>query len=297
MNLAHDLAWLRAGLALVLASTLGTAAADPLPSWRDGKSKQAIMEFVARVTLPGSPDFVPEPERIATFDNDGTLWAEQPAYFQLLFALDRVKTLAPQHPEWKTHEPFASLLKGDLKSALAGGEKAIVEILMATHAGMTSAEFEQIVTDWIATATHPTTGRPITGMVYQPMLALHAGPSGSTAFRRNRSSAPASSPRSSCAGTSRCWFASRSWTSSTINPASLSAFSRTSGVARSPPSATPMATCRCCSGPASPKARASASTSATMMPIASGRTTASRTSASSTKVWTRPRRTAGPSSA
>jgi len=174
MNLAHDLAWLRAGLALVLASTLGTAAADPLPSWRDGKSKQAIMEFVARVTLPGSPDFVPEPERIATFDNDGTLWAEQPAYFQLLFALDRVKTLAPQHPEWKTHEPFASLLKGDLKSALAGGEKAIVEILMATHAGMTSAEFEQIVTDWIATATHPTTGRPITGMVYQPMLELLA---------------------------------------------------------------------------------------------------------------------------
>jgi hypothetical protein len=117
---------------------------------------------------------VPERERIATFDNDGTLWAEQPLYFQLFFALDRVKAIAPQHPEWKAQEPFASLLKGDTQAALAGGEKAIVEILMVTHAGMTTEDFEQIVRDWFATARHPTTGRPYTEMVYQPMLELLA---------------------------------------------------------------------------------------------------------------------------
>ena len=130
------------------------------------------MGFVERVTRNGSPDFVPPAERIATFDNDGTLWAEQPLYFQLLFAIDRVKALAPQHPEWKDKEPFASLLKGDIKAALAGGEHAILEIVMATHAGMTTDEFETIVKDWVATAKHPATGRPYTEMVYQPMLEL-----------------------------------------------------------------------------------------------------------------------------
>ena len=147
-------------------------AGDPLPSWNDGAAKTAIMEFVGKVTDKEATDFVPEPERIATFDNDGTLWSEQPMYFQLLFALDRVKTLAPEHPEWKTKEPFASLLKGDVKGALAGGEHAALEIVMATHAGMSTAEFEQIVKDWIATAKHPTTHRPYTEMVYQPMLEL-----------------------------------------------------------------------------------------------------------------------------
>jgi hypothetical protein len=147
-------------------------AADPLPSWNDGATKKAIVEFVAKVTKKGSPDFVPEAERIATFDNDGTLWAEQPMYFQLLFALDRVKVLAPQHPEWKTTEPFASLLNGDVKGALAGGEKAIVAIMMAAHAGMSTEEFEKIVKDWIATAKHPKTGRLLTEMVYQPMIEL-----------------------------------------------------------------------------------------------------------------------------
>jgi phosphoglycolate phosphatase-like HAD superfamily hydrolase len=117
---------------------------------------------------------VPPAERIATFDKDGTLWAEKPMYFQLLFALERVKELAPQHPEWKDQEPFASLLKGDLKTALAGGDKALLEIVMATHAGMTTAEFEKIVEDWLATARHPTTKRPYTEMVYQPMLELLA---------------------------------------------------------------------------------------------------------------------------
>jgi hypothetical protein len=157
----------------VVFNGLATAqAADPLPSWNDGKPRQSIIDFVTRVTTPGSADFVPPAERIATFDNDGTLWAEQPMYFQLFFALDRVKALAPQHPEWKDKEPFASLLRGDVKGALAGGEHAMLEIVMATHAGMTTEEFEMIVKAWLATAKHPTTGRPFTEMVYQPMLEL-----------------------------------------------------------------------------------------------------------------------------
>jgi phosphoglycolate phosphatase-like HAD superfamily hydrolase len=145
---------------------------DPLPSWNDGKARQAIVAFVKNVTGKGSPGFVPPAERIAVFDNDGTLWAEQPMYFQLAFALDRVKALAPQHPEWKDKEPFASLLKGDLKGALAGGEKAIGEIVMVTHAGMSTEEFEKIARDWIGSARHPKTGRPYDEMVYQPMVEL-----------------------------------------------------------------------------------------------------------------------------
>ena len=148
---------------------------DPLPSWNDTASKNAIVAFVERVMKQDSPDFVPEAERIATFDNDGTLWAEQPMYFQLLFALDRVKVLAPQHPEWKTKEPFASLLRGDVKAVFAGGEEAIVPIVIETHSGMTAdKEFNQIVLDWIATAKHPVTKRLDTEMVYQPMLELVA---------------------------------------------------------------------------------------------------------------------------
>src|SRR5438552_3097707 len=149
-------------------------AADPLPSWNDGSAKQSIITFVEKVTKEGSPTFFPIPERIATFDNDGTLWCEQPVPVQLYFALDRVKALAPQHPEWKTKEPFASLLKGDMKTTLAGGDHALLEIVMATHAGMTTVEFEQIVKDWIATAKHPKTGKLFTEMVYQPMLELLA---------------------------------------------------------------------------------------------------------------------------
>jgi hypothetical protein len=163
-------------LALGALLALGTLAhaGDPLPSWNDGPAKQAILTFVKQTTDRGSPKFVPPPERIATFDNDGTLWAEQPMYVQLLFALDRVKQLAPQHPEWKTQEPFASLLKGDVSNALAGGDKALLEIVMATHADMTTEEFEKIVKDWIATARHPKTGKRYTDMVYQPMLELLA---------------------------------------------------------------------------------------------------------------------------
>ncbi len=162
---------LAAGLAI---GSPALAQTDPLPSWNDGAAKEALVSFVRATTTPGSPRFVPPEERIATFDNDGTLWAEQPLYFQLLFALDRVKALAPRHPEWKTQEPFASLLKGDVRKALEGGEKAIAQIVMVTHAGMTTAEFERIVKDWIATAKHPKTGRLYTKMVYQPMLELLA---------------------------------------------------------------------------------------------------------------------------
>jgi phosphoglycolate phosphatase-like HAD superfamily hydrolase len=151
-----------------------TTAEDFLPSWTDGASKRAIVEFVTRVTQQGEPNFVPPAERIATFDNDGTLWAEQPLYFQFLFAIDRVKALAPQHPEWKDQEPFASLLRGDVKAALEGGEHAIAEVMLATHAGMTTDEFEKVVKDWVATARHPTSRRPYTDMVYQPMLELLA---------------------------------------------------------------------------------------------------------------------------
>ena len=163
--------------ALVGALSLATArlhAADPLPSWNDGAAKKSIMDFVQRVTTPGSPELVPVPERIATLDNDGTLWCEQPVYVQVRFALDRVKALAPQHPEWKRKQPFKKLLNTPPNENVAVSEQELIEIIMATHAGMTTAEFEQIVKDWITTAKDPKTGRLYTEMVYQPMLELLA---------------------------------------------------------------------------------------------------------------------------
>ncbi len=161
--------------ALVLGSGCGhEAGPDPLPSWRDTAPRKAIVAFVERVTSQGSPDFVPPPERIAVFDNDGTLWTEQPVYVQLAFMFDQVKALAPAHPEWKTKEPFASLLRGDTRAALAGGEQGLVAMMAATHSGMTTEEFARSVTDWIDTAKHPKTGRRYTEMVYQPMLELLA---------------------------------------------------------------------------------------------------------------------------
>jgi len=159
-------------LICILASGWGGMQKDPLPSWNEGPSKQAIVNFVKHVTTPGSPDFVSTPERIATFDNDGCLWTEQPMYFQAFFIFDRIKALAPQYPEWKEKEPFASVLKGDVKAALAGGEHALIEMAMATHAGTTTEEFEKIVADWITTARHPKTGRLFAEMVFQPMLEL-----------------------------------------------------------------------------------------------------------------------------
>jgi len=164
-------------IALFAAATFTASiarAADPLPSWNDGAAKKSVVEFVKATTAKGGAKFVPPAERIAVFDNDGTLWSEQPMPVQLYFALDRVKALAPQHPEWQTKEPFASLLKGDVKAALAGGERAILELFMATHTGMTTVEFEKIVKDWIATATHPKTGKRFLDMTYQPMLEVLA---------------------------------------------------------------------------------------------------------------------------
>jgi phosphoglycolate phosphatase-like HAD superfamily hydrolase len=173
----------RAGLVAVLAAASAcgqpappapatAAQADLLPGWNDGTAKSSIVAFVGAVTQAGGKDFVPPAERIAVFDNDGTLWTEQPMYFQLAFAIDRVKALATKHPEWKSKEPFAALLKGDLKGVLAGGERALVEIVMASHAGTTTEEFNHIVTEWIGSARHPKTNRRYTEMVYQPMLEL-----------------------------------------------------------------------------------------------------------------------------
>ena len=158
-------------LSLALASGL-VHAGTPLPSWNDTPSKEAIITFVGKVTTEGSSDFVPPAERIAVFDNDGCLWAEQPLYFQAFYIFDRIKALAPQHPEWATEEPFASVLKGDVKSALAGGEHGLLAMAAATHAGLTSEEFSAAVNDWLATAKHPVTGKAYTDMVYQPMLEL-----------------------------------------------------------------------------------------------------------------------------
>jgi phosphoserine phosphatase len=151
-----------------------TAAIDALPSWNEGASKRAVVEFVTQVTQEGGPDFVAVPERIAVFDNDGTLWSEKPVPFQVMFAFDRVKALAPQHPEWKTKKPFSALLDGDMAAVAATGEKGVLTILEVTHTGMTTDEFSQTVQDWIASAKHPETGKLYTDMVYQPMLELLA---------------------------------------------------------------------------------------------------------------------------
>lgn len=149
-------------------------AADPLPSWNEGPAKRSVLDFVTAVTRDGSPDFVPETERIATFDNDGTLWVEQPMYTQLAFTLARVKALAPEHPEWKEKQPFKAALEGDMKTLEGLGERGIVELGMATHAGMTTAEFENSVAAWLATARHPRFKRPYTELVYLPMLEVLA---------------------------------------------------------------------------------------------------------------------------
>lgn len=145
---------------------------DPLPSWNTGASKKAIIEFVTKTTKEGTTDFVPEADRIATFDNDGTLWSEQPIYFQVAFAIDQVKAMAPQHPEWKTQQPFKALLEDDMKTALAGGAEGLLPVLAVTHTGMTTEAFEQTVKDWMATATHPITKKHYNTMIYQPMVEL-----------------------------------------------------------------------------------------------------------------------------
>src|SRR6266403_2351441 len=159
-------------VALRSTSALAQAQRDPLPSWNEGATKASIINFVARVTTQGGPDFVPEEQRIAVFDNDGTLWCEQPMYVQLAFALDRVKAMAPLHPEWKDKQPFKAVLEGDLKTLAESGERGMLELVLVTHAGMTTDEFAKIVSDWLATARHPRFKRPYTELVYQPMLEL-----------------------------------------------------------------------------------------------------------------------------
>ncbi len=173
MNVAKKLYLFTIGLILILTLPMQLQASDdPLPSWNDGPSKQAIVAFVSAITEKGGTDFVPPAERIAVFDNDGTLWSEQPAYFQLFFAIDRIKALAPQHPKWKTQQPFKAVLENDIEALAASGEKGLIELVMASHAGMTTDAFEQIVTDWLATARHPRFNLPYNEIVYQPMLEL-----------------------------------------------------------------------------------------------------------------------------
>jgi len=173
MNIRHNRFTFVFCLILILIAPIHARAdRDPLASWNDGNAKQAIVDFVAAVTDKGGSDYVPPAKRIAVFDNDGTLWSEKPAYFQLLFAIDRVKALAPQHPEWKTQQPFKAVLENDIKALAASGEKGLIQLVMASHAGMTTDEFEQIVADWLATARHPKFKRPYTDLVFQPMLEL-----------------------------------------------------------------------------------------------------------------------------
>lgn len=160
------------------------AQTDPLPSWNDGAVKKSITDFVARVTTQGSADFVPVDQRIATFDNDGTLWCEQPFYFQMAFAFDRIKALAPQHPEWKTKQPFKALLQGDVKTAASAGEKGLLSVIAATHSGMTVPEFEKTVLEWLKTARHPRFKRPYDELVYQPMRSSHRSESSTRDWTR-----------------------------------------------------------------------------------------------------------------
>jgi len=160
------------GLALLSLASAASAQTDPLPSWNEGANKQAIIEFVTAVTTEGGPDYVAPGDRVATFDNDGTLWSEQPLYVQLVFALERVKAMAPDHPEWKDTEPFKSVLAGDMEGIVASGKKGLLEIVAATHAGMSTEEFAGIVSDWIKTARNPATDMLSIDMIYQPMLEL-----------------------------------------------------------------------------------------------------------------------------
>ena len=159
-------------LLLLAIVSVALAQTDPLPSWKDGAVKSAITDFVAKVTQDGGADFVSPEERIAVFDNDGTLWSEQPVYFQVAFALDRIKAMAPQHPEWNDTEPFKSVLAGDTKGLADAGEKGLMEIMALTHSGMTTDEYAAIVADWLKTARHPRFDRPYDELVYQPQLEL-----------------------------------------------------------------------------------------------------------------------------
>jgi len=159
-------------LTLSLLFSFSLQAADALPSWNEGTSKQSIINYVTAVTKEGTADFIPVKDRIAVFDNDGTLWSEQPVYFQLFFAMDRVKALASEHPEWKTTQPFKAVLENDMKALIASGKEGLLKLVMTTHAGMSDEEFDAIVIDWIKTAKHPTKKVHYSELVFQPMLEL-----------------------------------------------------------------------------------------------------------------------------
>lgn len=163
---------LRSALPLLLLLSLPALAADPLPSWNEGPNKKQIIEFVQAVTAEGSKDYVKPVERIAVFDNDGTLWTEQPAYFEVLFAFDEVKRLAPQHPEWKTTQPFQAVLEGDHKALAASGMDGLLKIIGATHTGVSTEAFIDNAKSWLKQARHPKTGKPFDQMIYQPMLEM-----------------------------------------------------------------------------------------------------------------------------
>lgn len=305
-------------IAMVAALLVAKAcAADPLPSWNNTAPRQAIIQFVKKVTKKGSPDFVPVAERIATFDNDGTLWAEQPIYVQLAFALDRVKALVPQHPEWRTKPPFSKLISTPKEEMVAVSEHELMEIVMAAHAGITTEEFEKIVKDWIATARHPKTGKLYTEMVYQPMLELLAYlrangfktfivSGGGIEFMRPWTERVYGIPPEQVVGSSgKLKFELRGGKPVLVKLPEINfiddkegkpvASSSTSAAAPSPPSATPTATCKCCNGLRPAPARASVSMSITRTRRASLPTTASRTSGSSTRASTKPKPRAGPS--
>jgi phosphoserine phosphatase len=172
MGFTTATASLRLSIGMLLFLVLAAARAESLPSWNESESRDQIVSFVAAVTDPGSPDFVPADKRVAVFDNDGTLWSEQPVYFQLLFAIDRVRALAEKNPEWETTQPFKAALEGDMEALVAAGKSGLLELLMASHAGMTTEEFAAIVLDWVTSARHPRFDRPFTELVYQPMLEL-----------------------------------------------------------------------------------------------------------------------------
>jgi phosphoglycolate phosphatase-like HAD superfamily hydrolase len=290
--------------------------ADPLPSWNGGPAKTAIVEFVEAVTTEGGVDYVPPDARIATFDNDGTLWAEQPIYFQFAFALDRIKALAPQHPEWQDTQPFKAVLEGDPQALAASGEKGLLEIIAATHAGMTTDEFSATVADWLATARHPRFDRPYTELVYQPMLELLAYlresgfktfivSGGGVEFMRVFAERVYGIPPEQVVGSSGVVRLEtgpdgrpvlkkegRS-NSSTTAPASRSASTGSSGAARSWPSAIPTGICRCCNGRPRATAPGSGSSCTTPTPSANGPMTATPMSASSTRRSTKPTQTGG----
>ena len=290
---------------------------DPLPSWNEGRTKTAIRDFVRRVTTEGSPDFVPVADRIATFDNDGTLWAEKPLPFQLLFALDRVKALASEHPEWATKEPFASLLKGDVARYWGSGSKGLAEILAVTHAGMTTDEFAPIVKGWMTTARHPQTGRKYTEMVYQPMVELLAflrangfktyiASGGGVEFMRGWAERVYGIPPEQVIGSvGKAKFEMRDGTPVLVKLPEIDFVddgkasplpSRTgSAAAPSPRSATRTGTCRCCSGPWPVAVRGLRCSSITTTRLASLPTTGRTRSSSSTRAGMRRSRRAGPS--